>query len=337
MTMKKKFILFVIFIIGNFILFGKIIPLPDLLKPISIQIDNSQIYITEGTSIYIYSLDDFKLVKKFGKEGEGPQEFKILPQLPLIINVSTNRIMVNSLGKVSYFTKNGDFIGEEKVKAGFVFNLLPLGKYLAGQGLTQEDNIRYRAINIYDREMNKIKEVCKAEDNFQGPGQGFKVVHTAFGHQTMGNLLFVAQSKEFLINVYDQNGKELSSITMDYELVNMTQKDRDDIKNYIETDASIKQFSEILKPIRYPDEFPAIFTMFSTEEKLYVMTWKRVNQQNEFFVFDTDGNLIKKSFLPLAYQNAILPSPFAIKNNKFYQLVENEENEEWELHINEIK
>jgi len=335
--MKKIIILLFIFIVCNITLAGKIVPLPELLKPISIQLDNSQIYITEGTTIYIYSLDNFKLVKKFGKDGEGPQEFKILPQLPLIINVSTNRIMVNSLGKVSYFTKNGEFINEEKVKAGFVFNLIPMGKYLAGQGVSQENNIRYRSINIYDRELNKIKEVCKVEDNFQGPGQGFKVVHTAFSHQTMGNLLFVAQSKDFIINVYNQKGTERSFITMDYELVNFTQKDKDNINEYIETDASIKQFSELLKPIRYPDEFPAIFTIYSVDQKLYVMTWKRVNQQNEFFVFDKDGKLIKKSFLPLAYQNALLPSPFAIKNNKFYQVVENEETEEWDLHINKIK
>jgi hypothetical protein len=77
--------------------------------------------------------------------------------------------------------------------------------------------------------------------------------------------------------------------------------------------------------------------MFSTGKKLYVMTWRRKNQQNEFFIFDENLKLIRKSFLPLAYRNAILPAPFAIRNNKLYQLVENEDTEEWELHISEIK
>jgi hypothetical protein len=316
---------------------ANVVTLPELLKPNTIQLDDNQIYITEEASIYIYSLDTFKQVKKFGKVGEGPQEFRILPQLPLIINVSTDRIIVNSLGKVSRFTKKGEFISEEKVKAGFVFNLLPLGKYLAGQGVSQENNVRYRTINIYDRELNKLTEVCRAEDNFQGPGQGFKVVNTAFVHQIMGKRLLIARSRDFIINVYDWNGKELSPITMDYKLVKLKQKDREDIEEFINTDPSIKQFSELLKPIHYPNEFPAILTMFSTDEKLYVMTWRRENQQNEFFIFDQDGKLLKKSFIPLAYRNAILPAPFAIKNNKLYQLKENEDTEEWELHINDIK
>lgn len=319
------------------VLGGTVIPLTDLLKPNTIQLDETQIYITEGASVYIYNRDTFKPVKKFGKEGEGPQEFRILPQLPLIINVSTDRIIVNSLGKVSRFTKKGEFINEEKVKAGFVFNLLPMGKYLAGQGVSQENNVRYRTINIYDRELNKLTEVCRTEDNFQGPGQGFKVVDTAFIHQTMGKRLLIAQSREFVINVYDQNGKELTSITQDYKLIKLSQKNREDIENFIDTDPSIKQFSELLKPIHYPNEFPAIFTMFSSDKKLYVMTWRRENRQNEFFIFDQDGKLLKKSFIPLAYQNAILPAPFAIKDNQLFQLAENEETEEWELHINDIK
>lgn len=335
--MRKLYLILLVCISGCMVLGSSVIPLTELLKPITIQLDDTQIYITEGASVLIYSRDTFKQVKKFGKEGEGPQEFRILPQLPLIINVSTDRIIVNSLGKVSRFTKKGEFINEEKVKAGFVFNLIPLGKYLAGQGVTQENNIRYRSINIYDRELNKLTEVCKAEDNFQGPGQGFKVVHNAFVHQVMGNRLLIAQSKDFVIQVYDQNGKEFPSITMDYDLIKLTNTDRKNIEEFIDTDPSTKQFSELLKPIRYPDEYPAIFTMFSTGKKLYVMTWRRKNKQNEFFIFDQNRKLIKKSFLPLAYQNAILPAPFAIRDNKLYQLIENEENEEWELHINDIK
>ena len=315
--MRKICLSLFICITGYIALSGAVVPLPELLKPISIQVDDSQIYITEGASVYIYSLEGFKLLKKFGKEGEGPQEFRILPQLPLIINVSTDHIIVNSLGKVSHFTKKGEFINEKKVKAGFVFSLLPLGKCLAGQGLSQENNIRYRTINVYDRELNKLTEVCRTEDAFQGPGQGFKVVDTAFIHQTMGNRLLIARSKDFVINVYNQDGKELPSITMDYKLVELKQKDRDNIEEFIETDPSTKQFSELLKPIRYPDEFPAIFIMFSTDQKLYVMTWQRENQKNEFFIFDKNFKLIKKSFLPLVYQNAILPAPFAIKKDKF--------------------
>lgn len=313
-----------------------VVPLPDLLKPANIFLDDKQIYVTEGTSIFIYSLKDHRLIKKFGKEGEGPEEFKVLPQLQLLLNVSTENIIVNSFGKVSHFTKSGVFIREEKVKGGFVFVLLPLGKNLAGQGVTQENNIRYRSVNIYDQQLNKIKEIAKVEDNFQGPGQGFRVLHEAFAHQTLGNRLYVAKEKDFVINVYDQDGKELSPITVSYDLVPMTQEKKDEIVEFVETDPSTKAFSELLKPLRFPATFPAVFTMFAADKKLYVMTWRRENGKNEFYIFDNDGKLLKKSVLPMQYRNAFLPEPFAIQNNEFYQVVENEETEEWELHITKL-
>ncbi|MGD2088646.1 MAG: hypothetical protein PVH61_20885 [Candidatus Aminicenantes bacterium] len=48
----------------------EVVPLPDLINPDGIQADRHQLYITERHSIYIYSLKDFKLTKKFGKSGE---------------------------------------------------------------------------------------------------------------------------------------------------------------------------------------------------------------------------------------------------------------------------
>ena len=49
--------------------------LAELVNPDSIAVDQNQVYITEGTSIYIYDLENFKMKAKFGKRGEGPKEF----------------------------------------------------------------------------------------------------------------------------------------------------------------------------------------------------------------------------------------------------------------------
>jgi hypothetical protein len=335
--MRKILLIILVFAIWGVGLTKTVVPLPELLKPANMFLDDKQIYITEGTSIFIYSLKNHNLIKKFGKEGEGPEEFKVLPQLQLILNVSTENIIVNSFGKVSHFTKTGVFIREEKVKGGFVFFLLPLGDKLAGQGVTQENNIRYRSVNIYDQQLNKVKEIAKVEDNFQGPGQGFRVLHESFAHQTLGNRLYVAKDKDFVIHVYDQDGKTLSPITVSYDLIPMTQEKKDEIVEFVETDPSTKAFSELLKPLRFPPTFPAVFTMFAADDKLYVMTWNRKDGKNEIFSFDPDGQLLETSFVPMKYQNALLPSPFAIQNGKFYQVVENEDTEEWELHIIDLK
>ena len=46
--------------------------------------------------------------------------------------------------------------------------------------------------------------------------------------------------------------------------------------------------------------------------------------------------LIKEKYLSLKMKGGIEPYPNVIKNNKVYQLIENDETEEWELHVSTI-
>jgi hypothetical protein len=46
-------------------------------QPASFNIGNGYIYVQEKTTIFVYDLKNYQLVTKFGKEGEGPGEFKI--------------------------------------------------------------------------------------------------------------------------------------------------------------------------------------------------------------------------------------------------------------------
>ena len=58
----------------------KIIPLPDLIQPHTMVVDKDQLFIRDsGSSIFIYSLSNFSLIKKFGKQGQGPGEFHDSP------------------------------------------------------------------------------------------------------------------------------------------------------------------------------------------------------------------------------------------------------------------
>ena len=73
MVRKINLFILLLFFSGSVSVFAaKIVPLQELRKPETIAVDCSQIYITESASIYIYSLKDFRLIKKFGQAGEGP-------------------------------------------------------------------------------------------------------------------------------------------------------------------------------------------------------------------------------------------------------------------------
>jgi hypothetical protein len=200
---KMIFILPVLTVLVGTVFAGKLATLTGIMKPDSIYIDNRQIYIMENPTFFIYSLEDFRLKKKFGKPGEGPREFK--GTAPLIPHVE--HLLVNS--------------ADEK-KAGDALRLL-----------------------------------------------------------------------------YKQ------------------------------------QYEELTHRLAFPDYFPGIEDFQVTDNKIYVSTWKVENGGNEWFIFDLQGKLLKRLFVPIAFLMPLEPYPYTVKNDNLYQLIENE-NEQWELYANRI-
>ncbi len=310
----------------------KIVPLPQLLKPNTLVVDDNQIYIADGTSIYIYSLKDFGLKKKFGRDGEGPQEFK---RKIYVIDIQDDHIVVNSLGKVSYFAKDGKFIKEMKTPPQHL-RFRPLGKKFTGVSTFAENRVMYNGINIYDANFKKELEIARMEHEVQF-GKGTSVFAWTKSSDTCENKLLTATGKDFVINVFDENGKKLGPIKTKYEKIKVTDKDKEKVIHLLKTDPETKEYFEMLKPIKISDYYPAIREIMAADKKVYVLTWKCENGNVECFIFNIDGRFMKKVFIPLQARNIVDLYTFAIKNEKCYQLIENPDTEEWELHGSEIK
>ena len=106
--MKRSVLCLMTLVLISTIFTRESIILPQICDPQSIVVDNGQIYIVEYTSIYIYSTKDFKLHRKIGKEGEGPQEFRPLPGIyEISINVEPDYLLVKSVQRLSYFSRDG--------------------------------------------------------------------------------------------------------------------------------------------------------------------------------------------------------------------------------------
>ena len=58
--------------------------LEDILKPRSLTVYKGKAYITEKEAIHIVSLESGKLLKSFGRKGEGPGEFKRAPNIRIV-------------------------------------------------------------------------------------------------------------------------------------------------------------------------------------------------------------------------------------------------------------
>lgn len=334
-----KHIIFLILILVVYCFSGfaaKVAVLPELMKPKVMAVDDTQLYVTQEASVFIYSLKDYELVKKFGKAGEGPQEFRILPEIPLVIDVRTDRIIVNSFGKISYFTKRGEFIKEVKTKSLAVF-LQPLGDNFLGISGAAQDGVRYKTINLYDSELNKLKEVYRVKHEFQGPGNGIKILTKAFTFQAYEDKILLPGKDDATIDIFDKEMKKLLSIHLDQEKRRIDQKFKDTVIKRLKTDPATKNYFEVLKPITFPDYFPTIAAFFVDDGTIYVMTYKIENSINEFFTYDMSGKFKKHLMIPIQYETELQPYPITINKKKLYQIVENEDEEVWEFHMSKIE
>jgi hypothetical protein len=322
---------------------AKVAVLGELQRPASITVDGNQVFITEGINVYIYSEKDYSLQKKFGKEGEGPQEFKrhSNPRAEYIrIIVQPKEILVNSIGKISFFTRKGDFIREMKVMVS-VGGYIPVGNHMVGFGMDQKEQTRYITLNLYSPQCVKEKEFFRAKAPLQ-EGKFIDPVKMSVGILVVtirveDNKMFY-RGEDQKIYAFDENGKQIYSITPEYEKVKFTEEMKNRYVNFSENDYRYKYvYQQEKNRIKWPEYFPLIRDLLAADKKIYVITFNSKDDKKECYIYDgAEGQFIKKVFIPLAEQNVQELYPYTIKNGKVYQLVENLDEEEWELHVMDI-
>ena len=326
-----------VFGLYNLIMGGKAVPLADLIKPDSIVIDDSQIYVTDDIMICIYNLEDYTLKKRFGREGEGPGEFLRNRQTgnpPLSIDVQTEELLVNSLNKISFFSKQGRFLREYKVlDRGDKFVML--GNGFVGEGDLRTGSVRYVTVNLYDRNVKKTRELFKVPHPLQRIGAGFKMLNEPRIFAVYKDRLYLTLDNEFVIRMYDSLGNGAGKIVLEYNRRKVGGEDRERIDQYLKNHPRIKELYAILKPIHFPEHYPAIRDLKIVDNEIYVIGWKVKDKSTECLVLDLSGNLLKHIYVSLKYVDELEIYPFAFKNSRMYQLIENDD-EEWELLITEI-
>jgi hypothetical protein len=326
---------------------AEVIAIPGLGKPDSLTLFKGNLYITDRDSISIYSLQDAKLIKTFGRAGEGPGEFKISPidKIGLRIIVRQENILVNSWGKLSIFTRDGTFIQEKKITLNPATQLFkPLGKKYVGFNRASKDGSNYYFVNFYDPvTLQKEKEIHRMISYVTGNSLDTMRLALLFKQDTRrGPIYHVYNDRLFVegencqIFVYDRQGNKLCSFTVhDYEKLEIPENFKKKVMAYLE-----KRLPTAFRNVKRNGKFPHYFPLRSfrvADGILYVQTFKSEGIKSEFYIFDLEGKLLRKVMIPFQESEFLRAYPFAIDKGKIYQLIENDDTEEWELHINIIK
>ncbi|MCK5005724.1 MAG: hypothetical protein KAS21_11570 [Candidatus Aminicenantes bacterium] len=335
------YLLIIILFLISGILFSeksdKVISFPDILKPGSIVIEKDRMFVTEKAAIHIYDLNNSRLLKKFGKKGEGPGEFLGVIKLHIV----SGEIMVSSLGKVSYFSMDGKFIRDLRSPktSGISGGFQPFNKGYIGTGTDMDKNEGYRTINIYNSRLQKVKEVYRSSvgsrfDSLSGKRNFFK---KAFSYKTFGSRIYISGEEGFIVRVFNSNGDSLFTIKRDYKRLKFKERDKRNFLNYLKANSPDYVYRSMQKRLIFPEYYPVIFFLYADSSKIYIFTWKRSEEGLETFIYDPDGNFLGRRELPLHFMNPLLFSPFTIYKDKIYQLIEEEENEIWQLKITDIR
>ena len=75
----------------------KIYPLSNLTNPLTITMNNEDVFIEDGAAVKVFSRGDFEYINTIGRDGQGPGEFQdyATPQ------ILSDKLMVSSSNKIT--------------------------------------------------------------------------------------------------------------------------------------------------------------------------------------------------------------------------------------------
>lgn len=316
---------------------GKLSVLAELSNPGVIEIDGDELFVLDDVQVYVYSLQDYRFLRKFGKKGEGPGELLPAPDLPITMQVSKEYVLLHSFNKMIYFTKTGKMIKEKRIPF-IVFQVIPFGKnYAVTKFIRTNEGGSQVSVLIFSAEFKELKNLYEtALLNDQGKGKiAFPL--TSVYIQCLDNQLFlVDQQKEFEIQRFDLEGNRLTPIKKAYQKIKVTEAYKKESWEWIKLQPAYKNAPGIVERMLYFLEYlPVTKNFLAKNNKIYLQTYKTKDSLYEFFILDINGTVLKTVFLPGAKKESIRPNPavtYAFKDNKYYYLEENLDEEEWELH-----
>lgn len=332
-----RLILMVLFIIFLFFtLQGKeLAVLPELVNPDMMAIQNQQLFILEGSRVLAYSMKDFKLLKEFGKQGDGPGELNTSTQLKARMQVGDGHIYLSTPFKWVKYSVEGKFIGEKRLP--FIgFPVLSFGERFAiAKYIGSNDGVNKQAVILFDKDLKEIKKLYEKEIlDFRKTGKIDIIPQLVLLKNGGGRLYVLDQGKGVYLEVFNVTGDRVRAIQLDSEKIKVTDDYRNQVMEWLGTQPGFKLIPEDFKSKIYiPDYLPAVKDFLIADGKIYIHTYKKREEGAEFIILDLEGKLLKRLIIPGSEKNIIEPSPYAIIQNRFYYLKEDIDEEEWALHL----
>jgi len=343
--MKKHFmiVLIIVLIAAVNIHTTEIAELTDISRPSIFLVNYDKVYIMEDASIFIYDLKSFKLLKKFGKAGEGPKEFKFDANdgRPLSMSFHKGQLIVNSTNKMSFFDLDGNYLSEKKIPVDRI--LFPVkNKYLGiGPTMNEEQKSQFLGFTLYSNDFKSTEVIFLSDFEMSNMAKILLPMTTFTYNPVYKDKIYVnSRSDKFAIKILDGDGKKVGEIIKDYPEMKVPADFREKALEYFRTSPRFKQAYEFVKKaLQIREYYPPIRDIQIVDDYIYALTFNQKGELWELIRLDLKGNEKGRVFIPLTEYELIsfYPVFYSIYQEKVYSLVEDEEEETWKVHVTEFK
>ena len=333
--MRKVFLFILLVFMFISVSAKKIAEFDDIYKLSRFKIDGNDLYVVDDYSIKLFSLKDAKLITQFGKKGEGPGEFRMKPS----IQVFPDYIFVSDYGKILFFKRDGEYIREKRIPAEI--DLAKVGSnYLARDfSFDAKERKSKFGVKVVDSELKKIKDMYSFARKLPRRNTSSKKKNIfdreMFAKRkritTDGNFIYLYDtSKGFYIEICDHMGEKIRTITKKTELLKISKEFKKKYAENLEKNRK-KNIGGISFGFNYifPEYFPPIIYLSADNEKIYVTTYENDTDKRTLVILDHNG-VIQKKISILTQKMSI------IHKDKLYYFIDNEDEEVWELHVEDL-
>lgn len=312
----------------------------------SIALDSDEnIYVVDSGNYRIQKFDrQGKYLYTVGRKGEGPGEFS--QPYGLYID-SQSFLYVREYRRLQVFNESGEFLKVIPLNVNLVdFAVDTEGNLFGNADLQPRDNA-VRAIIKLNSQGEIVREVVKYFD------LGIKIIVTANRTFTLspnhtytprlcftqieGDIFIFGYSSEYILNLFDKNGKIFLKIIKDELLQPISQKEKEIIigkalKSLARGNIKIprKKVEEAIHFRKYRSCFEKIIT--DDSQRIYVQKVKSVFAEDDdytFDVFNRDGLFL--------YQLSLSFSPELIQNGFLYDIFTSQDSGEVKIIRYKIK
>ena len=329
----------------------KLATLKEVVDATDVEIDGEELYVLDEVVVYVYSLKDYQLLRKFGRKGNGPGELIYHRVTVVGMEIFQNNVYLYRMYKLVNYSTDGELKGEKIFRFGFT-QVVPMENGLvivklrmANQYVAGDEKFGTLTLLHFDPGLKKSREIFQKKylslDVWkEGKYEIFRPNRNWIVRGSDKQLFLYDTEKGSSLLTFDQEGRSLDPVVLNIPKAIIPEKFKSDVLSWIKGDPYLKVITGEWKlKIIFPRYFPLMRNFTVRNDRIYCQTYIKKGTMSLFYIFNLKGECLKKIFLPSAEREFIRYGTnkiYDFHHNRYYYLYDNVEEETWELFCTDL-